>query len=178
MLDDPTRFDPMTITSQAMDTIGSLVLLFQHRHGWHSIPIVMLHYFCVAGVHSISQLDPAEPKWSLVLESCVVGLWHMSLGWGRLCKAFLRTIALILKANDPDPETVPERVDAILKHLDSGLWTATDVSSLAADYVVQVHHVPTAKETRNGAAEGAGSGSALSSQTLESLMRDMEHLSM
>lgn len=128
----------------------------------------MLHYFCVAGVHSISRLHH-EPKWNLVLESCIFGLWHMGLGWGRLCKELLRTIGLTLKANNPDPSTVPLKVATTLKHLGRDLWTATNVSSLAADYLV--HHVPP---------NGAQSGSAgfLSFQTLESLIRDMNGLSM
>ena len=148
-----------------METIGSLILIFKHRHGWKSIPIVMLHYFCLAGVHATSQLDGHNPKWALVLESCVVGLWHMSLGWGRLCKAFLRTIELVLKSNDPDPSLVPIKVTSIFKHLNSDMWSATDVASLSADYVVQrvsKANVPTA--------------GSVSHQTVEDLIRAMENL--
>jgi hypothetical protein len=149
-----------------METIGSFILIFKHRHGWKSIPIVMLHYFCLAGVHATSQLDGHNPKWALVLESCVVGLWHMSLGWGRLCKAFLRTIELVLKSNDPDPSLVPIKVTSIFKHLNSDMWSATDVASLSADYVVQwvssKATVPTA--------------GSVGHQTVEDLIRAMENL--
>ncbi|KAJ5457466.1 hypothetical protein N7475_008854 [Penicillium sp. IBT 31633x] len=134
---DIGKIDFDLVTSEAMESIGSLVLLSKHRYGWKSIPIVMLHYFCVAGVHATSRLDENNPKWTLVLESCVVGLWHMSLGWGRLCKAFLRTIELVLKSNNPDPELIPIKVVAIFKHLNNDLWSATDLASLSADYVVQ-----------------------------------------
>ncbi|KAL3468892.1 hypothetical protein BJX99DRAFT_97439 [Aspergillus californicus] len=141
------HFNPSPIKSQALDAIGSLVLLFKHSHGWKSIPIVMLHYFCVAGVHAATKLHPTEPKWSLVLESSVVGLWHMSLGWGRLCKAFLRTIDLVLKARNPDrnsdPALVSPKVKAIFGQLGGDLWTRMDASALAADYMV--HHVPDSK---------------------------------
>lgn len=149
-----------------MESIGSLVLLSKHRYGWKSIPIVMLHYFCVAGVHATSRLDENNPKWTLVLESCVVGLWHMSLGWGRLCKAFLRTIELVLKSNNPDPELIPIKVVAIFKHLNNDLWSATDLASLSADYVVQqVARKVNISSTR-----------AVSVQTVEALIRAMENL--
>ncbi|KAJ5325194.1 uncharacterized protein N7506_008296 [Penicillium brevicompactum] len=151
------------VKDQAMETIGSLILLFKHRHGWKSIPIVMLHYFCLGGVHATSRLDANDLKWTLVLESCVVGLWHMSLGWGRLCKAFLRTIELVLKSNDLDPNLIPTKVAAIFKHLNSDLWSETDITSLSADYVVQ-------RVTRKVDA------SAVSAQTLEALIRAMENL--
>ncbi|KKK13114.1 hypothetical protein ARAM_006750 [Aspergillus rambellii] len=165
-----SRFDPLIVKSHAMDTFGSLVLLFKHYHGWKSIPIIMLHYFCVAGVHSVSKLHPHEPKWSLVLESSVVGLWHMSLGWGRFCKAFLRTIGLVLKATNPDPSLVPPRATAVLDQLSGSLWTGVDTSSLAADYVV--HHIP----DRFGQNLGPGSAE-YKAHTLQSLLVTMEGLS-
>jgi hypothetical protein len=154
------------VKSDAMETIGSLILLFKHRHGWKSVPIVMLHYYCLAGVHGASRLDAHDPKWALVLESCVIGLWHMSLGWGRLSKAFLRTIELVLKFNDPDPALIPMKVVAIFKHLNTDLWSATDVASLSADYVV--HQVSRRINTSNAR--------AASSQTVEDLIRAMENL--
>ncbi|PYI08808.1 C6 transcription factor [Aspergillus sclerotiicarbonarius CBS 121057] len=163
-------FDPQTIKLRALDTIGSLILLFQTAHGLKSVPIVMLHYFCVGGVHAISQLRPLDIKWSLVLESCVVGLWHLSLGWGRLCTAFLRTIELVMKATKPDPTLVPPKVTAVLQLLSSNLWTATDVSSLVADYVV--HHVPTL-----AGQSGSQTGSEFRAQGLESLIRTMVNFS-
>ncbi|KAJ5121028.1 uncharacterized protein N7515_008989 [Penicillium bovifimosum] len=154
------------VKSDAMEAIGSLILLFKHRHGWKSVPIVMLHYYCFAGVHGASRLDANDPKWALVLESCVIGLWHMSLGWGRLSKAFLRTIELVLKSNDPDPALIPMKVVAIFKHLNTDLWSATDVASLSADYVVrQVSMRVNPSNTR-----------AANSQTLEDLIRAMENL--
>ncbi|KAB8070986.1 hypothetical protein BDV29DRAFT_179916 [Aspergillus leporis] len=150
--------------------MGSLVLLFKRCHGWKSLPVVMLHYFCVAGVHSISKLNAQNPKWGFVLEDCVVGLWHMSLGWGRLCTAFLRTIELVLKQSKPDPSLVPARVVEIFKHMNEGdLWTTTDISSLAADYVV--HHVPNKQESN------ANPWSSFKSQGLQSLITSMDSLS-
>jgi hypothetical protein len=101
----------------------------------------MLHYFCVAGIHAISKLHPREPKWGLVLESSVVGLWHMSLSWGRLCKAFLRMIELVLKARKPQvPSLVPPKVTAIFAQMSGSLWTESDALALSAGYIV--HHVP------------------------------------
>ncbi|EAW12131.1 putative C6 transcription factor [Aspergillus clavatus NRRL 1] len=164
-----SQFDPWKIKIQALDAVGSLILLYKQCHGWKSIPIVMLHYFCVAGVHAASQLNPHEPNWALVLESCVVGLWHMSLGWGRLCTAFLRTIELVLKATNPDQSLVPPKVDVIFSQLNSALWSATDISSLSADYVV--HHVPIQ-------ASPSAAGSAFKAEGLEKLIRSMDHLSM
>ncbi|KAL2786409.1 hypothetical protein BJX66DRAFT_31266 [Aspergillus keveii] len=161
----PPRFDPEPIKSQSLDTIGSLVLLFKHCHGWKSIPIVMLHYFCVAGIHAISRLHPREPKWGLVLESSVVGLWHMSLSWGRLCKAFLRMIELVLKARKPqEPSLVPPKVTAIFAQMSGSLWTESDASALSAGYIV--HHVP-----------GQGEGGAKSkAHALQELLLAMEGL--
>ncbi|RAL06100.1 putative C6 transcription factor [Aspergillus ibericus CBS 121593] len=163
-------FDTQAIKLRALDIIGSLILLFQTAHGLKSVPIVMLHYFCVGGVHAISQLRPLDMKWSLVLESCVVGLWHLSLGWGRLCTAFLRTIELVMKATKPDPTLVPPKVTAVLQLLSTNLWTATDVSSLAADYVV--YHVPAL-----AGHAGAQTGSEFRAQGLESLIRTMDNFS-
>ncbi|RHZ68422.1 hypothetical protein CDV55_104398 [Aspergillus turcosus] len=164
-----SRFDPWTVKSQALDAVGSLILRYKQRHGWKSIPIVFLHYFCVAGVHSVSQLEAQAPKWSLILESCVVGLWHMSLGWGRLCTAFLRTIELVLKGSKLDESLIPTKVTVIFEQLDTALWTATDISSLSADYVV--HHVPVR-------ASESAAGSEFKAEGLEDLIRSMDHLSM
>lgn len=150
--------------------MGSLILLFKRCHGWKSLPVVMLHYFCVAGVHSVSKLNTHEPKWSYVLEDCVVGLWHMSLGWGRLCTAFLRTIELVLKQSNPDQSLVPFRVVEIFRKLNEGaLWTVTDISSLAADYVV--HHVTSQLDSSSSPL------SAYRSQGLQNLIHDMDNLS-
>ncbi|GAA85248.1 C6 transcription factor [Aspergillus luchuensis IFO 4308] len=156
-------FDPESIKLQSLDILGSLVLLFQASHGLRSVPIVMLHYFLVGGMHAISQLRPMDFKWSFVLEACVVGLWHLSLGWGRMCTAFLRTIELILEATKPDPTLVPPKVTAVLRLLKSNLWTATDVTSLSTDYVV--HHVPAA---------AGHSGPQFRAAGLEQLIRSMD----
>ncbi|KAL4888163.1 hypothetical protein BDV59DRAFT_189219 [Aspergillus ambiguus] len=164
------EFSPVEIKSRAMEALGSLILLFKQHHGWKSIPIVMLHYFCVAGIHSISQLQIRRPKWTLVLESCVVGLWYMSLGWGRLCTAFLRTIELVYKSANVDARLVPPKVLQIFHQLDQNLWTARDVSSLAADYVVQ--HIPddTGLQKRSGPGYRA--------EGLENLINSLDRLSM
>ncbi|KAE8340670.1 hypothetical protein BDV24DRAFT_151794 [Aspergillus arachidicola] len=165
----PKEFDPYTIMSQALDDMGSLILLFKRCHGWKSLPVVMLHYFCVAGVHSVSKLNAHEPKWSYILEDCVVGLWHMSLGWGRLCTAFLRTIELVLKQNNPDPSLMPSRVVEIFRKLNEGaLWTVTDISSLAADYVVY---------TATQSDSSSSRWSAYRYQGLQNLIHDMDNLS-
>jgi hypothetical protein len=163
------QFNPWAVKSRALDAVGSLILRYKQHHGWKSIPIVFLHYFCLAGVHSISQLEPQAPKWSLILESCVVGLWHMSLGWGRLCTAFLRTIELVLKASKLDESLIPTKVTVIFEQLDTALWTATDISSLSADYVV--HHVPVR-------ASESAAGSEFKAEGLENLIRSLDHLSM
>ncbi|GES59648.1 Zn(II)2Cys6 transcription factor [Aspergillus terreus] len=166
----PAQFTPVEIKLHSMDTLGSLILLFKQHHGWKSIPIVMLHYFCVAGIHSISQLRSNRPKWNLVLESCVVGLWYMSLGWGRLCMAFLRTIELVFKNAKIDARLIPPKVLQIFHQLDRNLWTARDVSSLAADYVVQ--HIP------DDAMQQNRPGPGYRAQGLESLINALDRLSM
>ncbi|KAL4869230.1 hypothetical protein BDV12DRAFT_185293 [Aspergillus spectabilis] len=155
--------------SRALDSIGSLVLLFKQCHGWKSIPIVMLHYFCVAGIHAVSKLHSHDKKWSLVLESSVVGLWHMSLGWGRLCKAFLRTIDLVLKARNIDPSLIPPKVSAVIEEISGNLWTDIDTSSLAADYTV--HYAPGDSEERASGVARAGA------HTLQELIATMERVS-
>ncbi|KAL4920372.1 hypothetical protein BDW62DRAFT_16515 [Aspergillus aurantiobrunneus] len=132
----PSPFTPTHTKSLALTQISTLILLYKSHHGYKSIPIVMLHYFCVAAIHSISKLSPHENKWGLVLETAAVGLWHMSLGWGRLCKAFLRTIDLVLKAKKPDPRLVPPKVAAICAQIGGGLWTGLDTEALVADYMV------------------------------------------
>ncbi|KAI9374325.1 hypothetical protein BJX61DRAFT_551505 [Aspergillus egyptiacus] len=171
------QFDTGPIKSQALDTIGTLILLFKNCHGWKSIPIVMLHYFCVAGIHAVSKLHPDEPKWSLVLESSVVGLWHMSLGWGRLCKAFLRTIELVLQARNLDASLIPPKVSAIFQQMRGLLWTDTDSASLSADYVV--YYIPgNAGQAGTGAAgAAAGANSERKARALQDLLADMEKMS-
>jgi hypothetical protein len=161
-------FDPSQIKSQALDVIGSLILFYKSTHGYKSIPIVMLHYFCVAGVHAVSKLHPSEPKWGVVLEGSVVGLWHMSLGWGRLSKAFLRIIDLALKARRLDRSFIPPRVSAICDQLNGTLWTGSDTVSLAADYMV--HHDPAVL------GQTSSDGSKLKAHALQELLLVMEGL--
>ncbi|KAL4910819.1 hypothetical protein BDW74DRAFT_2992 [Aspergillus multicolor] len=172
---DPTSippfpsFDPLRLKFQALDVIGSLILIYKSTHGYKSIPIVMLHYFCVAGVHAVSRLHPDSPRWGLVLESSVIGLWHMSLGWGRLCKAFLRTIDLVLKARSPDESLIPPKVTSILSQINGNLWTGMDTGALAADYVV--YHVP----DDLGKAPGKGNG-GFKAHALQELLAALEGL--
>ncbi|KAL4820614.1 hypothetical protein BDW67DRAFT_152765 [Aspergillus spinulosporus] len=161
-------FDPSRIKSQALDVIGSLILFYKSTHGYKSIPIVMLHYFCVAGVHAVSKLHPSEPKWALILEGSVLGLWHMSLGWGRLSKAFLRIIDLALKARRLDRSFIPPKVSAICDQINGNLWTGSDTVSLAADYMV--HHDPVVL------CQTSGEGSRLKAHALQELLVVMEEL--
>jgi hypothetical protein len=55
----------------------------------------------------------------------------------------------------------------VIFELNTTLWTATDISSLSADYVV--HHVPVPSES--------AAGSQFKAEGLESLARSMDHLS-
>jgi hypothetical protein len=93
----------------------------------------------------------------------------MSLGWGRLCTAFLRTIELVLKASKLDESLIPTKVTVIFRQLDTTLWSATDISSLSADYVVQNVPVRTSE---------SAAGSEFKAEGLENLIRSMDHLSM
>jgi hypothetical protein len=56
-------------------------------------------------------------------------------------------------------------VTAIFKHLNSDMWSATDVASLSADYVVQ--HVPSKANAQT---------SSVGHQTVEDLIRAMGNL--
>ncbi|OOQ85524.1 putative C6 transcription factor [Penicillium brasilianum] len=134
------ELDAAGIKSGAVEILGSLILLYKHFHGWKSVPIVMLHYLCVAGIHAIARLSPSEMKWMKVLESSVLGLWNMAIGWGRLGKAFLKILAFLLRARKVGNDYITPKTAAIMDQLDGAYWTATDAASLAADYVV--HSVP------------------------------------
>ncbi|PWY67956.1 hypothetical protein BO94DRAFT_527934 [Aspergillus sclerotioniger CBS 115572] len=130
-----TNFDPQKTLAEAMDALATLILLYRVCHGWKSIPVVMVHYFVVAGVHAASHLESS--KWREVLVSCVSGLWHMGLVW-RVSRAFLRTIQLVLQS--ADPTLIPGEAASILKEFDEKVWNQNEVKSLAANYVV--HHHP------------------------------------
>ncbi|PWY61710.1 hypothetical protein BO83DRAFT_350807 [Aspergillus eucalypticola CBS 122712] len=131
-----TSFDPCNIMDEAMKSMGTLILLYRACHGWKSLPVVMMHYFLVVSVHAASRLKCS--KWREILVSCVAGLWHMSLAW-QLCRAFLRTIDLVLNSS-VDPALVPEEVRSILDEHREKLWTRGQLESLAANYVV--HYYP------------------------------------
>lgn len=88
-----------------MESIRTLILLYRACHGWKSIPVVMMYYFLVIGVHAASRLECE--KWREILVSYMTGLWHMSLVW-QLCYVFLRTFKLVLSS--VAPELVPEEV--------------------------------------------------------------------
>jgi hypothetical protein len=134
------EIDTAGIKSGAVEILGSLILLYKHFHGWKSVPIVMLHYLCVAGIHAIARLSPSGMKWMKVLESSVLGLWNIAIGWGRLGKAFLKILAFLLRARKVENDYITPKTAAIMDQLDGAYWTATDAASLAADYVV--HSVP------------------------------------
>ncbi|GLA74420.1 hypothetical protein AtubIFM55763_005662 [Aspergillus tubingensis] len=158
-----TKFDPQRILGEAMDSIATLILLYRVSHGWKSIPVMMVHYFMVAGVHAASHLESS--KWREVLVSCVSGLWHMGLVW-RICRPFLRTIQLVLQSKD---ETlIPIEAVSILKEFNERVWNQNEVKALAANYVVQHHPSQTLALDHDKNFQGKG---------LESLIRDFEKLS-
>ncbi|GAQ47086.1 C6 transcription factor [Aspergillus niger] len=151
------------ILGEAMDSIATLILLYRVSHGWKSIPVMMVHYFMVAGVHAASHLESS--KWREVLVSCVSGLWHMGLVW-RICRPFLRTIQLVLQSKD---ETlIPIEAVSILKEFNERVWNQNEVKALAANYVVQHHPSQTLALDHDKNFQGKG---------LESLIRDFEKLS-
>ncbi|GLA47609.1 hypothetical protein AnigIFM63604_002288 [Aspergillus niger] len=158
-----TKFDPQRILGEAMDSIATLILLYRVCHGWKSTPVVMVHYFMVAGVHAASHLESS--KWREVLISCVSGLWHMGLVW-RVCRPFLRTIQLVLQSKD---ETlIPTETMAILREFNEKVWNRNEVDALAANYVVQHHPSQPLALDQDSNFQGKG---------LESLIRDFEKLS-
>ncbi|GAA90911.1 C6 transcription factor [Aspergillus luchuensis IFO 4308] len=158
-----TKFDPQRVLGEAMDSIATLILLYRVSHGWKSIPVMMVHYFMVAGVHAASHLESS--KWREVLVSCVSGLWHMGLVW-RVCRPFLRTIQLVLQSKD---ETlIPIEAVSILREFNEKVWNQNEVNALAANYVVQHHPSQTLALDHDKNFQGKG---------LESLIRDFEKLS-
>jgi hypothetical protein len=139
--DDPgmsSSFDPRQSLNQAMNSMGSLILLYRACHGWKSLPCIMEHYFCVTGVHAASRAQTSE-QWSSILGACVSGLWHMSLGW-RLSRPFLRMIQVILMTAKHDQSCLPQEVVKIFQELNAKVWNMAEIASLSADYVV--HQVP------------------------------------
>lgn len=164
-------FDTAAIKSSAVEVLGSLILLYKHFHGWKSVPIVMLHYLCVAGIHAIARLSPSEMKWMKVLESSVLGLWNMAIGWGRLGKAFLKIIAFLLRARKVENDYITPKTAAIMDQLDGAYWTATDAASLAADYVV--HSVPS-----DLTSTPSDTGHEVTAQSLGELIKAAEQLTL
>ena len=163
-------FDPAQVKSDAVDAVGSLILVYRHFHGFRSVPIVMLHYLCVGAVHAVARLTPTDMKWPRVLESCVLGLWNLAIGWGRLGKAFLKIITGLLKAKKVDSELITPKTTAIIERLDGAYWTATDVASLAADYVV--HSIPPGLSPA-----GSFTGSKYAAQSVDSLIKATHNFS-
>ncbi|EPS32378.1 hypothetical protein PDE_07338 [Penicillium oxalicum 114-2] len=166
-------FDPAASKSKAIEAHCSTILLYKHFHGWKSVPIVMLHFSCVAGIHSIARIGkPGQDdlKWTRVLESSVVGLWNMAVSWGRLGKAFLRLIAFILAKEQIRNDQMTTSTAAIMDQLDGTYWTATDTASLAADYVVY------SVMPSNNSAPPEGSGQRLAPHSIEDLLKAAEKL--
>ncbi|RAL08722.1 uncharacterized protein BO97DRAFT_428037 [Aspergillus homomorphus CBS 101889] len=158
-----TQFNPQQVLEDAMDAMATIILLYRVCHGWKSIPVVMVHYFFVIGLHAASNLRSS--KWREALVSCVSGLWHMGLAW-RICRPFLRTIQLVL-SNSADATLIPAEAQAILQEFNEKLWTQEEIQSLAANYVV--HHHPTR--------EGTPPGSSFQGESLENLIRAFDKLS-
>ncbi|PYI23472.1 hypothetical protein BO99DRAFT_428764 [Aspergillus violaceofuscus CBS 115571] len=158
-----TQFDPQQVLEDAMDAMATIILMYRVCHGWKSIPVVMVHYFFVIGLHAASNLRSS--KWREVLVSCVSGLWHMGLAW-RICRPFLRTIQLVLSTG-ADETLIPVEAQSILREFNEKLWTQQEVQSVSANYVVHHHH-----PTRDGLQGGAFQG-----ETLENLIRAFDRLS-
>ncbi|OJJ50767.1 hypothetical protein ASPZODRAFT_48808, partial [Penicilliopsis zonata CBS 506.65] len=136
---DFSPHDPHKLSTAAIDSTGSLLLLYRKTHGWKSLPIVMQHYFAVVGVFSASKLTPTVPQRSHILECCVSGLWHMSLSW-RLCRILLRILELVLEQARPNPNLIPPTVKRILQELRSKVWRSTDTENVEAEYMI--HNLP------------------------------------
>lgn len=138
-------FQPQRLIHSAMESLGSLILLYRGTHGWKSIPPIVMHYFIVTGVHAVHRLDPnsddesaeANSRWADILTACVSGLWHMGLAWP-ICLFFLRTTQLIAKSTPG--VVIPPEVRTIFNEMDSKVWTPTMAKSLSSMYVV--HQVP------------------------------------
>ncbi|KAJ5489106.1 hypothetical protein N7539_003996 [Penicillium diatomitis] len=167
-------FDPALSRNAAIEAHCSILLLYKHFHGWKSVPIVMLHFSCVAGIHAITRIGSPgcdDLKWTRVLESSVVGLWNMAVSWGRLGKAFLRLIAFMLKSQSIRKEQITKNTSAIMDQLDGTYWTATDTASLAADYVVY-------SIASNSPASPDGTGKRLTPQSIEEMIKAAEQLTL
>ncbi|PYH44718.1 uncharacterized protein BP01DRAFT_399851 [Aspergillus saccharolyticus JOP 1030-1] len=156
-----TQFNPQQVLEDAMDAMATIILMYRVCHGWKSIPVVMVHYFFVIGLHSATNLRSS--KWREVLVSCVSGLWHMGLTW-RICRPFLRTIQLVLNAS-ADAALIPAEAQSILREFNEKLWTQEEIQSLAANYVVHHHPAPEARR-----------GSVFQGERLEDLIRAFDRL--
>lgn len=81
-------------------------------------------------------------------------------------------IDLVLKARNPDPELVSDKVKAICGMMDGGLWSGVDTEMLAADYMV--YHVPGGLGEKEGM--GMGKGKGVRARALQELLVAMEEL--
>jgi hypothetical protein len=135
---DYPSFSPHRNLLEAMDAMGSLILLYRECHGWDYVPCIMLHYFCVVGVYAATRIHISE-LWVDILNACVLGLWHMSRSW-RLARPLLRTIYFVLKSASSNLSMLPIEVLHILQQFEGQIWTNDEVASLSANYVV--HQVP------------------------------------
>lgn len=168
-------FHPQALIQSSMDSLGSLILLYQNNHSWNSLPVVMINYFTLAGVHSISRLlqqtpnaesSEAKDTWTNIFAACVSGLWRMSPAWP-LCRFLLRMIQLLVRSSTSATTTVvvPTEARTIFAKIDSGVWTAELAKSLPSEYIV--HQLP-------GHLEPRVCGSA---DTLENVLMALEGLS-
>lgn len=147
---ESTSFQPRKLVYSAMDSLGSLILLYRGYHGWKSMPAVMMHYLVIAGMHSVLRLRSTKgereaqahetanhDKWRDILAACVSGLWHMSLGWP-VCRFFLRSIQFVVRSSD-DVRLALE-VSAIFTEMDSKFRTPGKARPLLSGYIV--HQMP------------------------------------
>lgn len=176
-------FQPQKLTSAAMESVGSLVLLYRASHGWKSMPVVMMHYFVIVGVYSIHRLQARnaadgrpenQHKWVQVLAASVSGLWHMNLSWP-FCRFFLRTIQLVLKSSNISD--VPSEVLNIFRDIDSRIWTPTTAKSLSSVYII--HQLPDRKlsEERLGTSPSRSPSRVADTECVEDVINALDSVS-
>lgn len=145
------------LTASALELVGSLVLIYRASHGWKSMPVVMMHYFVITGMHFLHRLQAInenQHKWAQVLAANVSGLWHMHLSW-----PFYRFF--------PKDYTACSQVVEHLRHpggsrdyfgeIDSRIWTPTTAKSLSSAYII--HQLP--------AEESGGTGPSSPSRVVD-----------
>jgi hypothetical protein len=135
---DFASFNPHQYMLDAIDAMGSLILLYQACHGWEYVPCVMEHYCCMVGLHAATKIHTSE-RWLDILSACVHGLWHMSRSW-RLSRPLLRTIDHVLKSVSNASSLLPSEVVNILQRFEGQIWSNDEITSLSANYVV--HQIP------------------------------------